>query len=77
MRVNYIKLGGYIALCLGAHDLHTNTAGPTRVCVSVCLCACGRVFVRVRVLVLVLVRVHVRVHMAKETYSQCKRDLLK
>ena len=26
VRVNYIKLGGYIALCLGAHDLHTNTA---------------------------------------------------
>ena len=26
VRVNYIKLGGYVALCLGAHNLHQNTA---------------------------------------------------
>lgn len=26
MRVNYVKLGGYIALGLGAHDMHENTA---------------------------------------------------
>jgi len=26
VRINYIKLGGYVALCLGAHDMHTNSA---------------------------------------------------
>jgi hypothetical protein len=26
VRINYIKLGGYVALCLGAHDIHANNA---------------------------------------------------
>ena len=51
VRVNYIKLGGYLALCLGAHDLHTNTAiypvahynafvYTSQVCVCVCMYVC-------------------------------------